>query len=43
MESVTRVDLTAPPKQRHMNKRIMERLRDEYDFVVAYTTLNDYL
>lgn len=37
-------DLTAPPKQRHTNKRILDRLRDEYGFTaVAYTTLNDYL
>ncbi|MEU0678071.1 hypothetical protein ABZ330_35460 [Streptomyces sp. NPDC006172] len=39
-----RADLAAPPKQRHTNKRILDRLRDEYGFtVVAYTTLNDYL
>ncbi len=43
IDEMLRVDLTAPPKQRHTNKRIMEGLRDEHDFVVAYTTLNDYL
>ncbi|WP_331762395.1 IS21 family transposase [Streptomyces sp. NBC_01508] len=43
IDEMLRADLTAPRKQRHTNKRIMERLRDEYGFPVAYTTLNDYL
>ncbi|MET8927304.1 IS21 family transposase [Streptomyces sp. NPDC004623] len=44
IDDMLRSDLTAPPKQRHTNKRILDRLRDEYGFAaVAYTTLNDYL
>ncbi|MGW0392082.1 IS21 family transposase [Streptomyces sp. NPDC003042] len=44
IDEMLRSDLTAPPKQRHTNKRILDRLRDEYGFAaVAYTTLNDYL
>ncbi|MFI8370929.1 IS21 family transposase [Streptomyces sp. NPDC085466] len=44
IDEMLRSDLTAPPKQRHTNKRILDRLRDEYGFTaVAYTTLNDYL
>ncbi|MEU9048001.1 MULTISPECIES: hypothetical protein [unclassified Kitasatospora] len=44
IDEMLRADLTAPPKQRHTNKRILARLRDEYGFTAdAYTTLNDYL
>jgi transposase len=44
IDEMLRSDLTAPPKQRHTNKRILDRLRDEYGFAaVAYTALNDYL
>ncbi|MEU3317082.1 IS21 family transposase [Streptomyces sp. NPDC006662] len=44
IDEMLRSDLTAPPKQRHTNIRILNRLRDEYGFsAVAYTTLNDYL
>ncbi|MFJ1701674.1 hypothetical protein ACIOHC_43075 [Streptomyces sp. NPDC088252] len=44
IDEMLRSDLTAPPKQRHTDKRILDRLRDEYGFTaVAYTTLNDYL
>ncbi|MFE4889116.1 hypothetical protein [Streptomyces sp. NPDC056701] len=43
IDEMLQADLTASPKQRHTNKRIMDRLRDEYGFSVAYSTLNDYL
>ncbi|MFJ8944984.1 hypothetical protein ACIRG4_17350 [Streptomyces sp. NPDC102395] len=44
IDEMLRSNLTAPPKQRHTNKRILDRLRDEYGFTaVAYITLNDYL
>ncbi|MGW7001368.1 IS21 family transposase [Streptomyces sp. NPDC054933] len=44
IDEMLRSDLTAPPKQRHTNKRILNRLRDEYGFTgAAYNTLNDYL
>ncbi|MGW2547213.1 IS21 family transposase, partial [Kitasatospora sp. NPDC001574] len=44
IDEMLRVDLTAPPKQRHTNRRILNRLRDEYGFTaVAYTTLCEYL
>ncbi|MFG2919820.1 IS21 family transposase [Kitasatospora sp. NPDC048298] len=44
IDEMLRADLTAPPKQRHTNKRILARLRDEHGFTAAaYTTLNDYL
>jgi transposase len=43
IDEMLRADLTAPPKQRHTNRRIVARLRDEYDFAAAYTTLSEYL
>ena len=36
-------DLRRPRKQRHMAKRIFERLRDEYGFDGGYTTVKDYV
>lgn len=42
IDEMLRSDLTAPPKQRHTNKRILNRLRDEYDFTaVAYVFTAD--
>jgi len=36
-------DRKAPPKQRHTAKRIWERLRDEYQAVVALSTVRAYV
>jgi Mu transposase-like protein len=36
-------DLAAPPRQRHTAKRIFERLRDEHDARVSYSTVAKYV
>jgi hypothetical protein len=36
-------DLAAPGKQRHTAKRIFERLRDEHDARVSYSTVTKYV
>jgi hypothetical protein len=33
IDAILASDLTAPPKQRHTSKRILERLRDEHGFI----------
>ena len=44
IDEMLRADLMAPPKQRHTNRRILTRLREEHGFTDgSYTTLSDYL
>lgn len=44
IDEMLRADLSAPPKQRHTNRRILNRLRDEHGFTEAgYSTLSEYL
>lgn len=38
-----RADLEAPRKQRHTARRIKDRLAQELDTVIAYTTVRDYV
>lgn len=40
MDEILRVDVDAPPKQRHTAHRIWERLVDEHDAQIAYRTVS---
>lgn len=42
-DAILEPDKMAPPKQRHTAKRILERLRFEHDYAVAYAILTDYV
>ncbi|HZM76826.1 MAG TPA: IS21 family transposase [Candidatus Limnocylindrales bacterium] len=43
IDEMLRVDLTAPRKQRHTVRRIVQRLVTEHGFTAAYTTVRDYV
>lgn len=43
IDEMLRVDLTAPRKQRHTVRRILQRLVTEHGFTAAYTTVRDYV
>jgi len=43
IDAMLRQDLDAPRKQRHTALRIRERLIDEHQLVVAYSTVRDYV
>jgi transposase len=44
IDAMLRADLTAPRKQRHTVRRILDRLVDEHDAAeLAYTTVRDYV
>ena len=43
IDAMLRQDLDAPRKQRHTALRIRERLLDEHQLVVAYSTVRDYV
>jgi transposase len=43
IDEMLREDLTAPGKQRHTAKRIFERLVDEHDAQVSYSTVTKYV
>ena len=43
IDRILESDLSVPRKQRHMAKRIFERLRDEYGFGGQYTIVKDYV
>ena len=43
IDRILRDDLDLPRKQRHIAKRIHERLRDEHGFDGGYTTVKDYV
>ena len=42
IDAMLRQDLDAPRKQRHTALRVRERLLDEHQLVVAYSTVRDY-
>jgi transposase len=43
IDQILEDDRTAPPKQRHTAKRILDRLHDEYGFTGSYTIVKDYV
>src|SRR6266700_3586869 len=43
IDAMLREDLEAPRKQRHTAKRVFERLRDEHDAQVSYSTVAKYV
>ena len=43
IDEMLREDLAAPRKQRHTAKRVFERLRDEHDAQVSYSTVAKYV
>ena len=43
IDAMLRQDLTAPRKQRHTARRVRERLIEEHQLVVAYSTVRDYV
>ena len=43
IDEMLREDLAAPSKQRHTARRIFERLRDEHDARVSYSTVTKYV
>ena len=43
IDAMLRQDLDAPRKQRHTALRVRERLLDEHQLVVAYSTVRDYV
>jgi len=43
IDAMLREDLAAPRKQRHTARRIFERLRDEHDAQVSYSTVVKYV
>jgi transposase len=43
IDEMLREDLAAPAKQRHTAKRVFERLRDEHDAQVSYSTVAKYV
>ena len=43
IDEMLRSDLTAPRKQRHTVRRILQRLITEHGFSAAYTTVRDYV
>jgi transposase len=43
IDELLRADLAAPRKQRHTARRIFERLVDEYDARVSYSTVSHYV
>jgi transposase len=43
IDEMLRVDLTAPRKQRHTVRRILQRLVTEHGFTAAYSTVRDYV
>jgi len=43
IDKILEDDRNAPRKQRHMAKRIFERLRDEHGFTGSYTIVKDYV
>jgi len=43
IDEMLREDLAAPGKQRHTAKRIFERLGDEHDARVSYSTVAKYV
>jgi hypothetical protein len=43
IDEMLREDLAAPGKQRHTAKRVFERLRDEHDARVSYSTVTKYV
>ena len=43
IDEMLREDLAAPSKQRHTAKRIFERLVDEHDARVSYSTVSKYV
>ena len=42
IDRILQDDLSAPKKQRHTDRRIFERLRDEHGFTGGYTIVKDY-
>src|SRR5262249_655258 len=43
IDEMLRTDLSAPRKQRHTVRRILQRLTTEHGFSVPYTTVRDYV
>jgi transposase len=43
IDSMLREDLAAPPKQRHTCRRIFERLVDEHDAKISYSSVVNYV
>ena len=43
IDEMLREDLAAPRKQRHTARRVFERLRDEHDAQVSYSTVAKYV
>jgi Mu transposase-like protein len=43
IDEMLREDLAAPGKQRHTARRVFERLRDEHDARVSYSTVTKYV
>ncbi len=43
IDAMLREDLAAPRKQRHTARRVFERLRDEHDAQVSYSTVAKYV
>jgi hypothetical protein len=43
IDAILEADKTAPPKQRHTAKRILERLRLEHGYAGCYTVVKDYV